>query len=452
MTRQQVLLVIAAILGSAMVMLGESVTNLALPAIGHYFNVPFSSLQWVVDGYNLALSALILFGGSLGDSFGLRRVYLWSTCAFIGISVLCAFAWSALALIVLRALLGVAGALLTPVSLAVLNAQLPQHLRSRAIGQWTAWTTIVLALGPLVGGYFIHTFSWQAIFLVNIPLGLVALSLGYFSLERKHTKKQHVFIDWLGVLIGFVSLLGLTFGLIEGPALGWTPLTIGALLCGALFFAGFVMWEWRAEHPLIDLKLFRNTNFSATNAATFMLYAAFAGFGFVFAVYLQTLGGYSSTMTGAAFIPASVLLALFSSRVGALSAKWGSRLFMSVGPVICALGMLYLLPLQPHASYIWSVLPGIILFGIGLTITVAPLTATALNSAPESKSGVASAINNGTATVGPLIAIALLGLFGSSNIYQFAVVLCAALAVLSGATSFIFIRNNRSPAASEART
>jgi len=442
MSRRKILLItIAAILGSSMVMLGESVTNLALPAIGHYFHVPFSSLQWVVDGYNLSLSALILFGGGLGDMLGLRRVYLWSTAAFLCISLLCVFAWSSLALIILRALLGVAGALLTPVSLAVLNAQLPENLRSRAIGQWTAWTTIVLALGPLVGGYFIQVFSWQSIFLVNIPLGLVAFGLGYLSLDKKLTPDKNISIDWAGVGLGFVSLLGITYGLIEGPTLGWNTATLGALVIGVFAFISFVLWEKRATYPLIDLALFRNKNFSATNAATFMLYAAFAGFGFVFAIYLQTLGGYTSTMTGAALIPASLLLALFSGRIGTLSATWGPRLFMSAGPVMCAAGMLFLLPLQPHASYLFDVLPGIILFGIGLTLTVAPLTATALNSAPEEKSGIASAVNNGVASVGPLIAIALLGLFGSGNIYPFAVVLCAALAILSGVTSFVFIRN-----------
>ncbi len=443
MTRQQKLLTVAAILGSSVVMLGESVTNLALPAIGHYFGVPFSSLQWVVDGYNLTLSALILFGGSLGDMFGLRRVYLWSTCMFLCLSFFCAYAWSVLALICLRALLGVAGALLTPVSLASLNAQLPRHLRSRAIGHWTAWTTTVLALGTLVGGYFIQTFSWKAIFIVNIPLGFAALFFGYLSLERQPITQKHARIDWVGVLAGFVSLLGVTYGLIEGPMLGWNAQTIGTLIVGVLFFALFIAWERRVKYPLIDLSLFHNRNFSATNTATFLLYAAFAGFGLVFAVFLQTLGGYSSTMTGAAFLPASVLLALFSSRVGRYSAKWGPRIFMSIGPVVSAAGMLFLLPLQPHPSYFLSVLPGILLFGIGLTLTVAPLTATALNSAPDKKSGTASAVNNGVASVGPLIAVAVLGLFGSDKIYPFTVVLCAVFALLSSVVSFTLIQNAR---------
>ncbi len=441
MTRQQIVLTTAAILGSSMVMLGESITNLALPSIGHYFGVPFSSLQWVIDGYNLTLSALILFGGSLGDSLGLRRVYLWSTCAFIAISLVCAFAWSALALIYLRALLGVAGALLTPVSLALLNAELPINLRSRAIGHWTAWTTIVLALGPLLGGYAIQLFSWKAIFLVNVPLGLVAFIFGYASLKRHDMPRTGAHIDWTGVVIGFVSLLGLTYGLIEGPDLGWSIATVGSLIVGALFFALFVEWERRATHPLLDLSLFRSRNFSATNAATFLLYAGFAGFGLVFAVFLQTLGGYTATETGAAFLPASILLALFSSRIGTYSSLWGSRIFMSVGPMLCAAGMFLLLPLHPHPSYLINILPGILLFGIGLTLTVAPLTATALNSAPEEKSGIASAINNGVATMGPLIAVAVLGLFGSGNIYPFAVVLCALLALLSGIVSLLFIRN-----------
>jgi EmrB/QacA subfamily drug resistance transporter len=446
MTRRDVLIVVAAIVGSSMVMLGESVVNLALPHIGQTFGVPFSALQWVVDGYNLTLSAFILFGGSLGDMFGLRRVYIWSTVVLVFLSVLCAFAWSAGALIALRALLGVAGALLTPVSLALLNAQLPQEFRGRAVGYWTAWTSIVLALGPLVGGYFVDVFSWRAIFLVNLPLGLIALACALPSLEG-HTSARRPSIDWTGVALGFLSLAGLTYGLIEGPGRGWDFATAGAIVAGVIFFALFVVWEKRAAHPLVDLGLFRNATFSATNAATFFLYAGFAGFGFVFSVFLQTKGGYSALQAGAAFLPSSIVLALFSGRVGAYATKWGPRLFMTVGPLLCAAGMLMLLRLVAGISYWTGVLPGVMLFSIGLVLVVAPLTATALNSAPDEKSGIASAINNGVATVGPLLIIALLGLLGAEHIYSFSVLLCAVLAALAGAISFMFVRRISSSSA-----
>jgi EmrB/QacA subfamily drug resistance transporter len=437
-TKQNLLIVITAIIGSSMVMLGESVMTLALPHIAETFNVPFSALQWVVDGYNLVLSALILFGGSLGDMFGLKRVYIWSTVAFLLLSLVCAAAWDATALIFARALLGVAGALLTPVSLALINAQLPEHVRGRGVGYWTAWTSIVLALGPLVGGYFVDAFSWRAIFLVNIPLAILGLFLATFL--RTHEKTKYVSIDWVGVGLGFVSLAGITYGLIEGPAQGWSGGTIASILVGVVFFFVFIRWERRTKNPLVDLKLFRNKVFSATNAATLFLYAGFSGFGFAFNIFLQSIGGYSALEAGATFLPASIILALFSGKVGAWSDKKGPRWFMTIGPLLCALGILFVLNLTPGIPYITGILPGVLLFSIGLAIVVAPLTATALRSAPDEKSGIASAINNGVATAGPLIVIALLGLLGTTHLYSFSIILCAALCVLAGAISFVFVR------------
>src|SRR5262245_1709235 len=230
-----VLIIAAAIRGSSAVMLGESVVSLALPSIGRTLQVPFTSLQWVADGYNLTLASCILFGGSLGDIVGLRRVYLWSACAFLALSIVCALAWSGLTLIVLRALLGVAGALLTPVSLAVLNAQLPKNLRTRAVAYWTAATSIVLALGPLVGGYLVDQFSWRAIFLFNIPLALIALALGFAALKTAAMRRS-LHIDWAGAILAFLFLGGITFGLIEGPANGWPILAIGAIVAGVACF------------------------------------------------------------------------------------------------------------------------------------------------------------------------------------------------------------------------
>ena len=369
-----------------MVMLGESVVSLALPSIGKTLQVPFASLQWVVDGYNLTLAAFILLGGSLGDLLGLRRVYLWSACVYLLLSLLCALAWSGLTLILFRALLGVAGALLTPVSLAVLNAQLPKNLRSRAVGYWTAATSIMLALGPLVGGYLVDLFSWRAIFLFNVPLALAAIALAWVALEKAPIGRG-IHIDWTGAVLAFLFLGGITFGLIEGPANNWPAITIAALAAGALSLVAFVWWERRTPHPLVDLGLFRNVNFAATNSATLLLYAAFGGFGFLFSYFLQTTAGYSTTATGAAFLPVSIMLALLSGTVGEYSSRLGPRWFMSLGPFFCAAGMLTLLPLGPQTAYLSGVLPGVLLFGVGLVLTVAPLTATALNSAPDEKSG-----------------------------------------------------------------
>ena len=433
------LVIAAAIVGSSVVMLGESVVTLALPSIGKTLQVPFASLQWVVDGYNLTLASFILLGGSLGDLLGLRRVYLWSACVFLVLSLVCALAWSGLTLIVFRALLGVAGALLTPVSLAVLNAQLPKEMRSRAIGYWTAATSIVLALGPLVGGYLVDLFTWRAIFLFNVPLALIAIAIGYVALEKAPVGRD-IHIDWLGAILAFLFLAGLTYGLIEGPANGWPVATSGAVVAGVVCFAIFVWWERRAPHPLVDLLLFHNRNFAATNAATLLLYAAFGGFGFLFSYFLQTAAGYSATAAGAAFLPLSVMLALLSGLVGEYSSRIGPRWFMTFGPLLCSAGMLSLVSLGPHTTYVAGVLPGVLLFGAGLVLTVAPLTATALNSAPDEKSGVASAINNGVASAGPLIVIALLGLGGFNHAYVFGVWLCVILAALAGMVCLVFVR------------
>jgi EmrB/QacA subfamily drug resistance transporter len=433
------LIIAAAILGSSAVMLGESVVTLALPSIGKTLQVPFSSLQWVADGYNLTLASCILFGGSLGDLMGLRRVYLWSAGAFLALSLVCALAWSGLTLILFRALLGVAGALLTPVSLAVLNAQLPKNMRSRAIAYWTAATSIVLAIGPLVGGYLVDLYSWRAIFLFNVPLVFVAMVIGYLALEKAPISRG-MRIDWSGAILAFLFLAGITFGLIEGPANDWPAAAIGALVAGAVCFAAFVWWERHVSRPLVDLALFRNRNFSSTNAATLLLYAAFGGFGFLFSYFLQTVSGFSATAAGAAFLPVSVMLGLASGQVGKYSSRLGPRWFMGVGPLFCAAGMLALLSLGPDTAYLSGVLPGVLLFGIGLTLTVAPLTATALNSAPDEKSGIASAINNGLASAGPLIVIALLGLGGLEHAYVLGVWICIVLAVLAGLISLVFVR------------
>ena len=433
------LIIAAAIMGSSVVMLGESVVTLALPSIAKSLNVPFSSLQWVVDGYNLTLSALILLGGSLGDLLGLRRIYLWSAVAFIILSLLCAVAWSGLGLILSRALLGAAGALLTPVSLAVLNAQLPKAKRSRAVGHWTAATSIVLALGPLVGGYLVDVLSWRAIFLFNVPLAMIAMGLGYAALEPEAINKR-VNIDWPGAILAFVFLGGVTYALIEGPAQQWPWSAIAALVAGVACLPIFLWWEASHAHPLVDLKLFRDRNFAATNAATLALYAGFGGFGFVFSYFLQTVAHFSATAAGAAFLPVSVILALGSGQIGEYSSRFGPRWFMTLGPLLCAAGMLSLVWLGPDTHYWPNVLPGVLLFGFGLVLVVAPLTATALNSAPKDKSGVASAVNNGLASAGPLIVIALLGVAGIDHAYVVGVILCAGLAVTAAAISLVFVR------------
>ena len=326
---RNILIIAAAIVGSSVVMLGESVVTLALPSIGRTLQVPFASLQWVVDGYNLTLSSFILFGGSLGDLLGLRRVYLWSACAFLLLSLVVRLAWSGLTLILFRALLGVAGALLTPVSLAVLNAQLPKDMRSRAVGYWTAATSSCWRLAP-----------WWAVISSICSPGARSSSLmcrspllrsWAMSALEKAPIGRDIRIDWAGAILAFLFLGGITYGLIEGPANGW-PARPSQLLWRVFVFVVFVWWERRTRHPLIDLSLFRNRNLSATNAATLLLYAAFGGFGFLFSYFLQTAAGYSATAAGAAFLPLSVMLALLSGQVGEYSSRLGPRWFMTLGP------------------------------------------------------------------------------------------------------------------------
>jgi EmrB/QacA subfamily drug resistance transporter len=433
------LILAAAIIGSGVVMLGESVVNLALPSIGQTLDVPFSDLQWVVGGYNLTLSALILLGGSLGDLLGLRRIYLWSASTFIVLSLLCAMAWSGPSLILFRSLLGVAGALLTPVSLAVLNAQLPEAKQGRAIGYWTAATSIVLALGPLVGGYLVDALSWRAIFLFNVPLALLAIALAYVALKPE-TIHKCVHLDWIGAALTFLFLGGITYGLIEGPTEQWPLNTIAAIAAGGVCFVIFLWWEARHNHPLVDLTLFHNSNFAATNAATLFLYAGFGGFGFLFSYFLQTVAHFSATAAGAAFLPVSVILALGSGTIGEYSSRFGARCFMTVGSVLCSAGMLSLLGIGPDTRYLPNILPGVLLFGFGLVLVVAPLTATALNSAPKNKSGIASAVNNGLASAGPLIVVAFLGVAGIDHVYALGVMFCAGLALAAGAISLAFVR------------
>ena len=262
------------------------------------------------------------------------------------------------------------------------------------------------------------------------------------SIALKKTPMSRSFpIDWAGAILAFLFLAGITFGLIEGPANDWPTTTIGALVGGLLCFVAFIWWERHASFPLVDTTLFRNRNFAATNAATLLLYAAFGGFGFLFSYFLQTVSGFSATAAGVAFLPVSVMLGLASGQVGKYSSQIGPRWFMGLGPLFCAAGMLTLLPLGPQTTYLAGVLPGIVLFGVGLTLTVAPLTATALNSAPDEKSGVASAINNGLASAGPLIAIALLGLGGLEHVYILGVWICVVLAVFAGLISLVFVRN-----------
>jgi len=440
--RRKQLVLAAVILGSAVVFLDGTVVNLALPKIGRDLHAGFSSLQWIADAYLLSLSALILLGGSLGDIFGRKRIYLYGLGGFILTSLLCALSPTDHFLITTRVAQGVFGALLVPGALSLINTNFPREERGQAIGRWTAWTSAAFVLGPLVGGAILDVASWRWIFLINLPLGLACFLLGQSSINESRDSRARR-IDYLGAGLAAFALAGLTYGLIEGPARHWPAVTITALILGALFTALFIWQERRSPDPMVDLSLFRSRNFSGSNIMTFAMYGALAGFTFALVIYLQSTLHYSSIKAGLSLLPVSIVMFLFAGRVGKLSSVYGPRRFMTAGPIIAGLGMATLYSLKPGSSYLLHVLPGVLIFSAGLVLTVAPLTTTVMTSVEDSYSGIASGINNAISRAAGVIVIAFLGLFGASNFYHFSMALCALLAISSGFVSYAFIRTTK---------
>jgi EmrB/QacA subfamily drug resistance transporter len=440
MTKQQWGTLIATILGSGVVFLDSTVVNLALPALSREFGATFADLQWIADGYMLSLSALIIISGSLGDIFGRKRMYIMGLIGFCVTSALCGFSPNVLSLIILRILQGIAAALIVPEGLAIINTNFPQEGRSVAIGRWAAWSGVSTIIGPLVGGYLIQAFSWRWIFFINIPITLACLWLAAVNVEESKDERPRT-VDYLGGTLTALYLALITFGLIEGPTRHWDILSVASILLGIILFAAFIFAEARAFDPMVNLRLFASRNFSGANIMTFAMYGALAGFFFALVIFLQQSAGYSSIQAGLAAIPATILLLLFSGRMGTYTEKYGPRIFMTLGPIISGIGILTLINV-PHASnYIFNILPGILLFGIGLTIFVTPLTATVMSSVSHQDSGIASGINNAVSRAAGLIVVALLGLFGAENAYVFGTLLCAGLAIFAGIAAFIFIRN-----------
>lgn len=432
----------AVIIGSGVVFLDGSVVNLALPKLADLLNAGFSDQQWIIDGYLLTLSALILLGGSLGDILGRKKVYLWGVIGFGVSSLLCAVAQNVEMLIGARIIQGVFGALMIPGALALIETNFPAELRGKAIGMWTAATSGIIAAGPLLGGYLIDAFSWRYIFLINVPLLILVVWLGLPAIKESHVMTKRT-IDWLGAGLAVVALGGLTYGLIEGPATGWGISAVVALVAGAVAAALFIWCEYTRRDPMMPLRLFRSRNFTGVNITTFAMYGALGGFFFILTIYLQTAMHYSSIEAGLATLPVSILLILLSGRIGAVADKLGPRWFMTAGPILAGSGILLLLPLHEGSEYVWHVLPGILLFGLGLATTVTPLTTTVLASVKEDDAGIASAINNAVSRVSGLIVVALLGLFGAGQAYTFAVWLCGGLAILAGILSALLVRNVR---------
>jgi EmrB/QacA subfamily drug resistance transporter len=409
-SRRQRLTLVATILGSTVVFLDGTVVNVALPAISNGLHAGLAGQQWVVEAYLLALVSLLLVGGSLGDQFGRRRMFVAGLVGFGATSALCAVAPSDELLVAARALQGMAGALLVPGSLAIVAATFEGERRGVAVGTWTAWTGIATVLGPAGGGALIDALSWRWIFWVNVPLIVATVLLTLRVVEESRDPDAAPGIDWIGIALSAAGLGGPVFALIEQPTYGWSdPLVLVPLGAGLACFAAFVAYEARAEHPMLDLTLFRVRNFAVANLTTLCAYAGLIGGFFFIGLFLQQTAGYSPFQAGLATTPVSLILFVLSPRFGRIASGTGPRLPMTFGPIVAGIGVLLLLRVDSDPAYLTDVLPAIVIFGLGLAATVAPLTATVLDSVEERHVGIASGVNNGVARVAGLLAIAVLG-------------------------------------------
>ncbi|MBO4162020.1 MFS transporter [Micromonospora antibiotica] len=461
---------LAAILASGMVFLDSTVVNVALPRLGADLDATVAGLQWTVNGYALMLAAFVLLGGSLGDRFGRRRIFLIGVVWFAVASVLCGLAQDTNQLIAARFLQGAGGALLTPGSLSVLQASFHPDDRGRAIGTWSGLSGVSTALGPFVGGWLIDALSWRWIFFINLPLAvgvlLAAMRWVPESRDENVSRSAGRRFDIAGALLGALALGGLTYALIDAPVRGvgsWSvPLAAGA---GVLAAVSFVLLErHRGEGAMLPTTIFGSRLFSVLNVFTVLVYAALSGFTFFLSVYLQNVVGWSALRTGLATVPMTVLLLLGSARAGALSARIGPRLLLTVGPVVAAGGLLLLRRVGPGASYWWDVLPGVLLFGIGLTLVVAPLTASVLAAVADRFAGVASGFNNAASRTGGLLAVAalplLVGLSGTgyeqagalTDAFRGAMAWCAGLLLGGALLAALLVHRPPSPDHAPGRT
>ena len=393
-----------------MVTVDSTVVNVALPAIADDLGGGLAGQQWTSNAYLVTLSSLLLIGGSLGDLFGERRVFALGVAGFGVTSIFCALAPTIELLILARALQGVCGALLTPAALAVIVAVFPPDERGKAVGAWTAWGGIGTVLGPVVGGQLVDSASWRWIFAINVPIVLVTMFLTLRVVPAGRPRPADARVDVLGAALCAFGLAGMTFGLIEQPLRGFgNPVVLVPLALGALLFAGFIAWEARAPHPMLPLELFRRHNFAFGNVETFSMYAGLGLLFFFLVLFLQQVAGYSALAAGTAGLPVTLMMFLLSTRFGMLADRHGPRFFMGVGPLVAAAGLASFLRLDADVNYLTDLLPGLLLFGLGLSITVAPLTAAVLADADEHNAGIASGVNNAIARVAGLVAIAAVG-------------------------------------------
>jgi EmrB/QacA subfamily drug resistance transporter len=398
-----------AVLGSGAAMLDATVVNIALPAIGRDLDASFDGLQWTVNGYTLALAALILLGGSLGDRFGRRRVFVLGTAWFAVASLLCALAPTVELLVAARVLQGIGGALLTPGSLAILSATFAVDDRARAIGAWSGLAGLTAAAGPFLGGWLVDGPGWRWIFLLNLPLAAVVVAVAQRHVPESRDPTASPRTDVSGGLLCAVGLGVLTYALIAAGS-GWSATVVGAAALGVAGLAAFVVNERRSGHPMLPLGIFANRQFVAANLVTFAVYAALGALFFLLVLHLQVVGGLSPLASGAALLPITLLMLLLSRSAGRLSQRIGPRLPMSAGPLLAAAGALLMLRIGADPSYGVEVLPAVVVFGLGLSLTVAPLTTTVLAAVEDRHAGIASGVNNAVARAAGLLAVAVVPL------------------------------------------
>jgi EmrB/QacA subfamily drug resistance transporter len=445
---------LATVLGSAIASIDATVVGIALPAIGRDFGANLTALQWVVNAYTLTLAGLLLFAGTLGDRYGRRRIFLAGVIWFAVASLICGLAPDARVLIAARAVQGIGAALITPGSLAIIEASFDPADRSKAIGAWSGLSGVATAIGPFLGGWLVQAVSWRLIFAINLPLAAVTVAIGVRHVPESSDPDLTGNLDAAGGALVTLGLVGSTYGLIEGPVAGWgRPASLVSLSAGVILLAAFGAWERRARTPMVNLGLFASAQFTAANVVTFTVYGALGGALFLLPIQLQQVSGYTAVQAGIALLPVTIIMLALSGPSGALATRIGPRAQMSAGPAITAIGLAMFARIGHSGDYLTEVLPSVVIYGLGLAITVAPLTATVLAAVPASHAGMASAANNTIARASSLIAVAVLpalaGLGGTAYLeparfsagFGRASLMCAGLCLAGGVVAAVTIRD-----------
>ncbi|MFE0750960.1 MFS transporter [Gordonia sp. NPDC058843] len=444
-------LIVAAVLGSGVAFIDGTVVNVALPAIASDLDTGLRGQQWVLDGYLLTLSALLLIGGVAGDRYGRRLVFAGGLAVFAVATVACGLAPTVELLVVARIAQGVAAAAVVPGSLALINAEIQPSDRGAAVGLWAGMSGATTALGPFLGGWLVDAASWRWTFLLSVPLALGALWIAIRHVPESKGAPSNAHLDVAGALALTVGLAGVIYALIEGPSSGWTGVTVAAGVVGVMSLVGFVGIESRVEAPLLPLGLFRSSQFTGANLTTLLVYAALGGALFLLALQLQQSLGYSAFEAGAAMFPSTFIMLFGSPLVGKLAQRTGPRLPMTVGPLIAAGGFALMSRVEPGAGYLGSVLPGVLLFGVGMTVTVAPLTSAALAAVDDALAGTASGVNNAVARLAGLLAVAVLPAVAGIDAgpgdplgdgFRVAMYICAACCAVGGMVAAWTIRSS----------